>query len=219
MSYETRVQEVAQAVIEYLSGNSNTKDNNESSVILMKGRRMGSAEASGASRPAQKEFVKDVALAMRKLGYKKPRKGAVAKSPSGEKAIMTISSSWGSKEPIYQADVVALGRQIENIIGQAFPDSDPNDWLSAYFTKKGWDPYDAYAKLMPYVMKKHFNVKSLDDLMATIWDEHFSQAVSDAQSVIDSKAKKGQLAHPSDSRALADAEYQKNHNPYKPIVR
>lgn len=200
MSYESRVRETAERVKNQLES---TPDSDPINVILWTGISVGAAEASGKMRPAQKDFVKDVIKDLKAIGYKKPRAGhsGPSRSPSGEKPIMRIKKLYGGgrKVAIFQSDINALDHKIHQAIGQTFPDAEPDYLISEYFENRGWDNYESWDKLMPYLMKKFYNCRSLDDYMRPMWQEAEEQRIYDgihnAEQYISSNPSGGMAKH------------------------
>lgn len=88
---------------------------------------------------------------------------------------------YDDKQPVSHDEITALGNFMQTAAGEAFPDGDPNDLLTSYFRRKGWDAYDAHQKLVPAAAKKVLGTKSYIEYLANMWDEVYADAEYDAK--------------------------------------
>jgi hypothetical protein len=106
------------------------------------------------------------------LGYMVKNR-MITRASSTRSPYYVESASWDApKIGVSHQEINDLGMKMMNAAGDAFPDGDPNDAVTEYIARKGWDVSDAYDKLVPVAARKVLGVKSYSEYLANMWDEY-----------------------------------------------
>lgn len=99
----------------------------------------------------------------------KPAKPEVVKGPKGPRPSQPGTLS--------KEDYAAVGAKIEQLVGNAFPDSDPNDtvfpWVSKAYDISN-NSSDKVRKILDKAVKTLGRYKNYDDYLAKIWDQYLA---------------------------------------------
>ena len=154
-SYEGRVAAVAEYIFKNYDGQTIPSKSIDEFIVYV-AENQGVSEVRVTKGNAKSEFVKDVKLKLKEMGFKAKRQA----DPDKPRA---------AKKP--KADKADLARQVIDEIGNVFPDGDPHDALYTVGRKNGIDA-DALWDLIAKEFKKQTGFDSMMDYCAEIYDDY-----------------------------------------------